>query len=146
MDAADQEVPRVINGVLIYNQEGQIFLAKSPKWKNQFAVPGGHVELGETLEESVKREAKEETGLEIEDIEFLGIDESIFPSDYNKRKHMIFLDFIAKAKTEKVTLNKEFSEFIWVRPAEALNLEIRPSVKRFIELYIQKQEKTKLNS
>jgi nucleoside triphosphatase len=50
--------------------------------------------------------------LEIENIQFFGIQESIFPEDFHTKKHMVFFDFIAKVKeSQKVILNDEFEDF-----------------------------------
>ena len=52
--------PSVIVGALVINKKGNIFLARSKKWGNKFSVPGGHVNLDESLEDAIKREVKEE--------------------------------------------------------------------------------------
>ena len=66
-----QKYPEPAAGALIFNTEGKIFLMKSHKWHGQYVVPGGHIELGETIEEALKREVKEETDLDVHDVEFL---------------------------------------------------------------------------
>ena len=62
-------------GPLIFNDENEILLIKSPKFNGKYIVPGGHIEIGETMEEALKREIKEETNLDIKDIEFFMIQE-----------------------------------------------------------------------
>jgi len=44
---------------------------KSHKWHDAYVIPGGHIELGETAEEALRREIKEETALDIYGIEFI---------------------------------------------------------------------------
>jgi ADP-ribose pyrophosphatase YjhB (NUDIX family) len=70
--------PEPAVGALIMNSKGQVLLAKSDKWQNRFTLPGGHIELGETAEQALKREIKEEVGLEIEPIKFLQFQEAIY--------------------------------------------------------------------
>ena len=53
-------------GALIVNSNGEILLVKSFKWGSKYTVPGGHIELGERSEVAVRREVKEEVGLEVE--------------------------------------------------------------------------------
>lgn len=55
--------------------EGKIVLIRrlNPPFQNGFALPGGFVEVGETVEAATVREAKEETGLDISLIKLLGI-------------------------------------------------------------------------
>ena len=57
-----QQYPEPTVGALILNKESKILLVKSHKWQNNYVIPGGHVELGETLQDTLKREIKEETG------------------------------------------------------------------------------------
>ncbi|MBI5072419.1 NUDIX domain-containing protein, partial [Candidatus Woesearchaeota archaeon] len=61
--ATAPERPTVTVGPLIFNKEGKLFLMQSPKWRNKWVIPGGKIELGETMEQAVKREIKEETNL-----------------------------------------------------------------------------------
>ena len=103
----EQQFPEPTVGALIFNPKGEIFLMKSHKWRNKYVIPGGHIELGETMEEAIKREIKEETGLDIYDIEFLCFQEFVFDKAFWKKKHFIFLDFICKTKSSKVELNSE---------------------------------------
>lgn len=133
--------PRIVVGALIYNDAGEIFLAKSYKWGDQWVVPGGHLDWGETLVQGIAREVREETGLELSQIEFIGFQEAIFPPQFNKKKHMLFMDYIGKAESVKVTLNDELQEFIWVKPKDALGLPLNSSTKHFIEKYIAKLTK-----
>ena len=57
---AKDRFPRAIVAALIFNEENELFLMKSPKWKNKYITPGGHIEKGETMVEALKREIKEE--------------------------------------------------------------------------------------
>ena len=50
-------------GALILNEEDDVFLMKSPKWEGQWLVPGGKIEKGYSMKETVRKEVREETGL-----------------------------------------------------------------------------------
>ena len=73
-----QQYPEPTVGALIIDREGKLFLMKSHKWLGKYVVPGGHIELGESLEEALRREVKEETNLQIDEIEFLCFQEFIY--------------------------------------------------------------------
>jgi 8-oxo-dGTP diphosphatase len=62
-----------VDAIILY--EGKLVLIRrmNPPYENQFALPGGFVEVGETVEEAIVREAKEETSLYIELIKLLGV-------------------------------------------------------------------------
>ena len=64
---AKQQFPEPTVGALIFNPEGKLLLMRSHKWRDKYVVPGGHIELGEHIEDALKREVKEETGLDVTD-------------------------------------------------------------------------------
>lgn len=137
---AKQEFPRTTVGALVFNPEGKVFLMKSYKWRGKYVMPGGHIELGEKMEEALKREIKEETGLDIYDIEFIYFQEFIFDKAFWKKRHFIFLDFACKTKSTKVELDSEGQEYVWVSLKEALKLPVEPYTRRAIKEYMKKKQ------
>jgi nucleoside triphosphatase len=134
---ADQQFPEPTVGVFIFNPKGEILLLRSHKWPGAYVVPGGHVELGERLEETAAREAKEETGLDIYDLEFINFQQFIYDPAFWKQRHFIFFDFAAKTESTDVILNDEAQEFIWIEPEEALELPLDSYTRTSIERYLK---------
>lgn len=134
----EQKFPEPTVGALIFNQEGKVFLMKTYKWRDKYSIPGGHIELGERKEDALKREIKEETDMDIFDIEFLSVQDFIFDEAFVRRKHFIFLDFACKTNSTEVKLNSEGQEYIWVTIEEALRLPIDPYTRTTIEEYLKK--------
>ena len=131
--------PELVVGVLIFNRESKIFLMTSPKWQGKYSLTGGHIEIGETIEQAVKREAKEETNLDVFDVQFLMAQECIFSKEFHKKKHFVFLDYICKTKDTDVVLDKrEGTEYVWVTINEALTLPLNPYTKITILEYKKK--------
>ncbi|HLC90749.1 MAG TPA: NUDIX domain-containing protein [Candidatus Nanoarchaeia archaeon] len=138
-----QNVPKIVVGVLILNEKGDIFLARSYKWNNTWVVPGGHLKWGETLEECVKREVKEETNLDVDKIELIGIQESIFSKEYHQKRHMVFLDFSAKVVGGSVKLNDELQEYRWFSPQQSLQENLNSSTRKLIEAFLERKQRQK---
>lgn len=110
----------VIVGPFILNDKNELLLFTSPKWKNEWIVPGGHVEPGETLEDAVLRETKEEIGVDIEIVELFNISQNfVSPPEFKRNAHFIFIDFIAKLKSDQFVFNDEISEYKWFGLDEA---------------------------
>lgn len=134
----EKKYPEPVVGALIFNQQGKVFLMTSPKWKGKYVVPGGHIELGETIEQALKREIKEETSLDIFDIKFITLQEFIFGEEFHERKHFIFLECACRTKTANVVLNKEGTDYIWTTIDGALKLSLEPYTKTTILKYKEK--------
>jgi nucleoside triphosphatase len=134
----NQSYPEPTVGALIFNPEGQILLVRSHKWRNQYVIPGGHIELGETIIAALKRETKEETDLDIYDIEFIGFQEFIFDDVFWKKRHFIFFDYACKTESTQVKLNSESEEHLWVAIEDIVNLPVEPYTRRAIHEYLKK--------
>jgi len=135
-----EEKPRLTVGAFIFNSDRELLLLKSHKWENRYIMPCGHVKFMETLEDALKREVKEETGLEIEDIKFLKYLEFLNPSQFHKKNlHFVGLQFICKAKDGEVKINREAEEFIWISPKESLNLTLEEGTREMIEDFLKKK-------
>lgn len=81
--------------------------------KDKLAIPGGHVEVGELVENAVKREAREETGLNIKLIDILGV---YSDSKRDPRGHYITTVFIAKILSGKLRAKSDAKEVDFFDP------------------------------
>jgi nucleoside triphosphatase len=137
-----QHYPEATVGALVVNQKGEVLLARSSKWDDKFTVPGGHIELGEGAEDAIKREVKEETGLDVDPIELLLVQQAIYPEHFHKHEHFVFLDYVCKATDSCVKLDgRELQTYVWVRPEDALKLDVEGYTKNFILKFLSYREK-----
>ncbi len=134
----EQRYPEPTVGALIFNAEGKLFLMSSHKWRGKWVVPGGHIELGERMEDALRREVKEETNLDIRDVEFVCFQEFIHDPRYWKRSHFIFFDFACRTDSTEVQLNDEAQDYVWVTLEEAGRLPVECYTTVAIERYLQK--------
>jgi len=135
--------PEPTVGGLIFNAKGEIFLMKSDKWKGMYCIPGGHIELGETLIDAVKREIKEETNLDVKNIEFHSIQDCIFSENYYKKRHFIFVDFVCTAVSNEVILSDEGFDYVWIKPENIDKYSVEPYTVRMIKFYLKKSNKSR---
>jgi nucleoside triphosphatase len=130
-----QQYPEPTVGALILNQQNRALFVQSNKWRDMYAIPGGHIELGETMEEALRREVEEETGLAIHSIEFASLQEFVFDEAFHEQRHFIFIDFVCRtdAGEDTVELNEEGQGYTWVSLDEALGLPLEPYTRRLIQ-------------
>ncbi|MBN1306163.1 MAG: NUDIX domain-containing protein [Anaerolineales bacterium] len=133
----EQSYPEPTTGVFIFNPQGELLLLQSHKWPGKYVVPGGHVELGETLEEAAIREAKEETGLDIYDLQFICFQQFIYDPAFWKKRHFIFFDYACKVSSLDVQLNDEAEDYLWVAPQDALALALDHYTRFSIREYLR---------
>ena len=106
---------------LVTNEKGEILLVKSP-WRG-WEYPGGLIEPGETFQEALKREVREEAGVEIEITSFVGICKNV-------GKDIVNIDFTAKYVGGSLTTSEESTEVIWATPERAMELITFPLTKK----------------
>ena len=132
-----QHYPEATVGALVVNPNGEVLIVRSVKWNDKFTVPGGHVELGERAEDAIKREVKEETGLDIESVELLLVQQAIYPEDYYRHEHFIFMDYLCQTRNSEVKLDgRELQEYSWMKPEEALKLNMEEYTRNFVTKYL----------
>lgn len=141
-----KEYPEAVVGALILNQDGLMLLAKSQKCREKYTVFGGHVELGESMEEAIIREVKEEVGVDVSVEKKIGFSESVFHSDFSEKKHFIFLDFVCRFegnKDEVVLDEREYvkDEYVWVDPEGALKMDVAIGTKKLIGRYLEEKKR-----
>jgi nucleoside triphosphatase len=125
--------PRAVVTAIIFNDEGQLLLLKSDQWSDKYIIPGGKVQYGETIEDALRRETKEETNLDIERIEFLFIAEGIELKEASKKKHSIYLIHRCRARSLDVRLNEEAQSYRWVDLRDALELDLNSTSRATME-------------
>lgn len=109
------ELPLVGVGSIIIEQ-GKVLLVKRvhPPIQGQWSIPGGVLEVGEFLRDAAKREAKEETGLEIEPGELLGVfDRLLFDPEKRVQYHYVLIDFLCRRVGGQLRAASDAAEASW---------------------------------
>jgi len=97
------------------------------------AFPGGHLEQGEAIVDSVIREIKEETGLTVKDLRLCGIKDW-----YNEEKNRRYLVFLFKTSTFEGEIIEQGDEgqVSWVRKDDILNLKLAHGFDKMLEVFL----------
>jgi 8-oxo-dGTP diphosphatase len=116
--------PYLAVSAAIFNA-GRVLIVRrgTPTLRGIFTLPGGGVELGETLEQAVVREVREETGLAIEPVALAGYRQVIArDAGGNVERHFVVLPFAARYLAGEIALNAELVDAAWLWPAEISGL------------------------
>ena len=116
-------------------RDGKILLVRRarPPANGLFSLPGGVVEIGETLHQALIREVREETGMAVEPLGLAGFREAIVRDPQNRvERHFVILPFAARWISGEPCLNEELSEALWVEPAEVAGLPTTPGLAAIV--------------
>ena len=107
-------------------RDGRVLIVRRarPPAQGLHTLPGGVVELGETLEQAVIREVREETSLDIEPLALAGYREAIARDAGGRiERHFVILPFAARWIAGEIALSEELAEARWLLPSELAGLK-----------------------
>jgi 8-oxo-dGTP diphosphatase len=84
---------------------------RNPPYQGWFALPGGFVEIGETLEDACRRELHEETAIKVGRLRLVGV---YSRPDRDPRGHICSVAFLARAKAGKIVAGDDAAAAEWV--------------------------------
>jgi ADP-ribose pyrophosphatase YjhB (NUDIX family) len=126
--------PIVTVGGLIFDSSGKVLLVRTHKWSNLWGIPGGKIKWGEPAEDALRRELKEETNLEVDDIQFVLVQDCIHSREFYRDAHFVLLNYTCKARPPlEVKLNDEAREYRWVTWPEIDQLPLNQPTRILIE-------------
>jgi mutator protein MutT len=127
--------------------DGKILLEKrkNEPGKGKWSIPGGLVELGEGVEQTVIREVREETGLEVGKPEHVDVVDNVVRDENSEVKyHFVIIDYFVKLKGGTMKAMSDAEELRWVTFDEVEKHDLTKTFREFFQRNRQKLEK--LNS
>jgi 8-oxo-dGTP diphosphatase len=124
-----------VGGVIVQDGKAIIVKRANDPYKGQWSIPGGRVELGESLAEALVREMREETGLDVEIGPLIEVFERIQWNDEpppalrarRLRYHFVIVDYVCTPVGGELCAGDDAADVRWVTREELAQYEIRPS-------------------
>jgi ADP-ribose pyrophosphatase YjhB (NUDIX family) len=128
-----------VGALVIDNGKALLIQRGNPPLKGDWSLPGGAVEVGETLADAVKRELVEETGLACEVGELIGVFDRIYPDAIGRTEyHYVLVDFLCRPIGGDAKAAGDVDAARWMsRPEIEVLTPIQPFLKALILRHLQ---------
>jgi ADP-ribose pyrophosphatase YjhB (NUDIX family) len=123
--------PVVTVGAAIFHPHtNDVLMFRTHKWSGLWGIPGGKVRYNESCLEALRRELKEETNLDVSDVEFVLVQDCINSKEFYRDAHFVLLNYRCRAmEPMDVRLNEEAQDFRWAPLEDALRMELNTPTK-----------------
>ena len=128
------ERPIIGIGAVIVDADRVLLVRRATEpLQGEWSVPGGVLELGEKLQDGVRREVLEETGLHVEPGEVLEVFDSIFRDERGRAQyHYVLIDYLCRFVSGEAVAGSDVSDVRWINEAELSAMGLRESIQRVL--------------
>jgi len=130
------ETPLVGVGAIIVEKNRVVLVKRGhPPLAGEWSIPGGVLEVGETLRQAALREALEETGLTVEPADLLGVyDRILRDADERTLYHYVLIDFLCHRVSGELQASGDADEARWFSQDEIAGLSLAKDTAEVIQL------------
>ncbi len=128
-----------VSGVVLNNKNEVLAIRRGTNpGKGQWSLPGGAVHLGEPIRDAVRREIREECGIEVSVIEILGIFDRIFRNKQGRVEyHYVLVSFLCRLEEGQLSAQSDAQAVRWIGRNQLDDFEWTTGVKEFLESLFQ---------
>lgn len=128
--APDANSIKVAVSAVVRDSRGRILMIHRTD-NDKYSIPGGGLEIGESVADAVVREVKEETGIDVEVTKLVGVfsnPDHVIAYDDGEVRQEFSICFLADPRGGELRTSAESKEVKWVTPDQLADLDIHPSV------------------
>ena len=123
-----------VGGVVIRDERTLLIRRGSAPLEGEWSIPGGMLELGETILEGVRRELLEETAIEVRVLDLIEVFERVTRDEAGKLKyHFVILDYLCEAMGGEAQAGSDVTDVAWARESELSKYSLTPTATRVIQ-------------
>jgi ADP-ribose pyrophosphatase YjhB (NUDIX family) len=128
-----------VGAVIVQDGRAVIVERSTEPLKGQWSIPGGALELGESLRQCAAREALEETGLQVEAVDVLDVFDSIYPDpDGRARYHYVLIDFFCRIIGGELRAGGDAAQARWITREELADFPIAETARKVIRKALER--------
>lgn len=123
-----------VGGVVISDGRALLIKRGHPPLQGEWSIPGGTLELGETLIEGVERELLEETAIQVRVVDLIEVFERVFRDDSGRLQyHFVILDYLCEPVTGEARAGSDVTDVAWVSEADLDRYSVTVTATRVIQ-------------
>jgi 8-oxo-dGTP diphosphatase len=123
-----------VGGVVIANDRALLIRRGSAPLKGEWSIPGGMLEIGETLVQGVQRELLEETAIEVKILDLIEVFERISPDkDGRPQYHFVILDYLCEVIRGEARAGSDVTDVAWAEESDLTKYSLTPIATRVIQ-------------
>lgn len=123
-----------VGGIVIRDERALLIRRGSAPLEGEWSIPGGMLEIGETISEGVRRELLEETAIEVKVLDLIEVFERLTRDEAGKLKyHFVILDYLCEAVRGESQAGSDVTDVAWACESELNEFSLTPTAMRVIQ-------------
>jgi len=123
-----------VGGVVIRDERALLIRRGSAPLEGEWSIPGGMLEIGETILEGVQRELLEETAIEVKVLDLIEVFERLTRDEAGRLKyHFVILDYLCEAVRGEARAGSDVTDVAWSRESDLSEYSLTPTATRVIQ-------------